>query len=150
MPATVDAAERLKHANQSKDLTLGPDPQIKNLFGQVVALGLGQVTVVDKIIDDFEGVLTELSRNDGHQVNVKVRSLTGQCRYEFSEAPRLPYRPWDERIQMLVDLDAPLDAALAGRYNALAALTLDGLSEEEKAALTARPELDEDAFVIDS
>ena len=150
MPATVDSAERLKHANQSNDFTLGPDPQTKNLFGQVIPFGLGQVTVIDKIIDDFDGVLSELSRNDGHQVNVKIRSLTGQCRYEFPEAPRLPHRPWDERIQMLVDLEGQLDAALAARYNALAASTLDGLSEEEKASLTARPELDEDAFMIDS
>jgi hypothetical protein len=149
MPATIEWAERLEHANQSSDFSLGPDPQTKNLFGHVIPLGLGLVTVVDKIIDDFDGVVRELSKNDGHQVEVKIRSLTGQCRYDFPEAPRLPHRPWDERIQMLVDLDAPLDAALVGRYNALAASTLEGLSEEEKAALTARPELDEDAFAID-
>ena len=150
MPATTQWAERLRHANHSNDFTLGPDPQTKTLFGQVVSLGMGQVTIIDKIIDDFDRVFQELSGNDGHQVEVKIRSRTEHGRYDFPGAPHLPPRPWDERIQMLVDLEAPLDSALVDRYNALAASTLDGLSDEEKAAVTARPELDEEAFVTES
>ena len=51
-------------------------------------------------------------------------------------------------MQMLIDMEGQLDAALVERYNALAAASLAGLSENEKAEITARPEVGE-AFLID-
>jgi hypothetical protein len=48
-----------------------------------------------------------------------------------------------------IDLESQLDAHLVERYHSLAAATLDDLTEEEKAAVTARPDLDEEAFLIE-
>jgi len=78
-----------------------------------------------------------------------IRSLTNQALFELPEAPRLPLNPWDSRIQSLIDLERELDSRLIERYHALAASTLAGLSEEERARVTRRVELDEEAFLID-
>jgi hypothetical protein len=66
----------------------------------------------------------------------------------LQNAPRLREPGWDPSIQALIDLEPQLDARLADRYNALAASTLDDLTEEEKRDVTARPELDEAAFIL--
>jgi len=50
---------------------------------------------------------------------------------------------------MLINMDGRLDAALVKRYNDLAAASLADLNEDEKAEITARPEIGE-AFLIDS
>ena len=77
---------------------------------------------------------------------VNVRSRIGVAHYSVPDAPRLPAKGWNGDLQMLIDMEGQLDAALVGRYNDLAAATLDGLTDEQKAAITARPELDEEAF----
>lgn len=89
-----------------------------------------------------------MARNDGHEVKVVVRSLSGQGRYDFPDAPRLPDAAWDQRIQTLISLESLLDAKLVACYHALAAATLSNLTEEEKAEVTIRPELGE-AFLIE-
>lgn len=146
-PATEEWLNRLRFVNQFDSFTLGPDPINRTLFGKQISLGEGTVTVLDKYIEDFDKVQRELARNDGHTVPVVIRSLSGHGRYDLPEAPRLFNEPWDEKIQRLIDLEDQLDATLVARYHALAASTLEGLTEEEKAAITARPELDENAFI---
>lgn len=83
---------------------------------------------------------------DGHEVEGQVRSLTGTALMETLEAPRLPADAWDPSEQALIALEPILSARLADQYNSLAASTLEGLSEEEKAELTARPEFDEEGL----
>ena len=51
---------------------------------------------------------------------------------------------------MLVDLEPHLDSHLVERYHALAAATLSGLTEEEKAEVTTRPEFGEAFLIADS
>lgn len=97
-------------------------------------------------MEDRDHIIQEMLSNDGHSVEVKLRSLSGQIRYELPEAPRLPVAAWDQKIQMLIDLEDKLVDSLANRYHALAASTLVNLTDEEKAEITARPELDEEAF----
>ena len=87
-------------------------------------------------------------RDDGHTVAVKVRSNIVLTHYNFPDGPRFPDKAWDADLQMLIDMEGQLDAALMERYNALAAATLAGLNEDEKAEITARPEIGE-AFLID-
>jgi hypothetical protein len=146
-PATTEWLDRLVFINQFSSFTLGPDPITKTLFGKEIFLGEGTVRVENKLIENFDKVQQELAYNDGHPVAVVIRSLIGHGMYDLPEAPRLPNEPWDEKIQRLVDLEDQLDAVLVRRYHALAASTLEGLTEEEKAAITARPELNEKAFL---
>lgn len=120
----------------------------QSLFGVEIPMGLGAYTIIDKDIEDFDQVLEELRKDDGRTVAVRVRSRIGLARYRMLEAPCLPDKAWNADLQMLINMDEQLDAALMERYNALAAATLEGLTDEQKAAITARPELDEEAFSI--
>jgi hypothetical protein len=118
------------------------------LLGQEISLGHETVIIEDGIVEDRDRIIQEMSSNDGHNVEVKFRSLTGQIRYELPEAPRLPVAAWDPIIQKLIDLEEKLALELAARYHALAASTLANLTEEEKAEITSRPELGEDAYLM--
>jgi hypothetical protein len=152
VPATKEWLCRLTLA-QLADIpipySIPSQPISETLLGQPIFLGHGTVIIEDGIIQQADDVRRELEREDGHPVKVVIRSLGGQIRYELPEAPRLPNTPWDSKIQALIDLESQLDARLADRYHALAAATLADLTEEEKKAVTARPELEEDAFLID-
>lgn len=145
-PATEEWLNRLVFSNQFDSFTCGPDPISKTLFGKEISLGEGTVTIENKFIENFNEVERELALNDGHTVPVVIRSLSGLGRYDLPHAPRLPDTTWDEKIRGLIDLENRLDEALISRYHALAASTLEGLTEEERVAITARPELDEQAF----
>jgi hypothetical protein len=145
--ASKDLAMRLEQANQSPDFSY-PFSYHKSLFGVEIPLGEITLTIVDKYIEDFEQVLEELKKDDGHIVAVKVRSRIGLAHYSVANAPRLPVGVWNNDLQMLIDMEEQLDAALVERYNALAAASLAGLNEDEKAEITARPEIGE-AFLIE-
>lgn len=146
-PATSEIHNYLKAANQS--FTFRPQPYRQVLFGKEIMLGDGSMTIENKFIEDFDRVQEEMARDDGHQVTFVMRSMSGQGRYDFPNAPRLPDSPWEPMIRKLVDLESRLDTHLVELYHGLAAATLSGLSEQEKAAVTGRPELDESAFLID-
>lgn len=147
LPATEEWLNRMTLVNQLSSFTLGPDPFSKSLFDKQILFGHGTLTVLNKFIEDVEMVQQELARNDGHQVTVVVRSVTGQGRYELSDTPRLPLNAWDSRIQGLINIEDQLDSRLVERYHALAASTLEGLSEQEKTDITTRPDIGE-AFLI--
>lgn len=88
------------------------------LFGNKVDLGIQKVSIVKRGI-------------------MKVESIT---------TPHLPKNVFNKDIQKLIDLDSKLDSIVLDKYFALAASTLEGLTEEQKKAITERPNLDEDAF----
>lgn len=145
--ASKDVADSFEEWNQPSDFVY-PCFRRESLFGIEVQLGEGTITIVDKHIEDFEQVLKELRSDDGHPVAVRIRSRIGVAHYNFPDAPRLPDKAWDADLQMLINMEGQLDAALVQRYHALAAATLAGLNEDEKAEITARPEIGE-AFLID-
>lgn len=145
--ASKDVADSLEECNQSSNFVY-PCFQGQSLFGIEFPLGEGTITIIDKHIEDFEQVLRELTSNDGHTVIVRVRSSIGLAHYNFPDAPRLPDKAWGADLQMLINMEGQLDAALIQRYHALAAATLAGLNEDEKAEITARPEIGE-AFLND-
>lgn len=146
VPASKQMLDQLPSGDQPTSQRLGPVPSAKTFLGHSITLGNETVEIDDTIIEHVDEVRRELAQNDGHLVKVVVRSLSGQARVKLPEAPRLPEAPWDSKIQALIDLEPQLDARLAERYHALAAATLADLTEEEKAPLTARPELGEEAF----
>ena len=143
--ARKDLAITLEQANHSPDFSYPFSHQV-SVFGIEIPLGEVTITIINKHIKDFEHVLDELRKDDAHTGAFEVRSRIGLAHYNVPDAPRLPIKVWNEDLQMLIDMDGQLDAALVERYNALAAATLDGLTDEQKAAITARPELDEEAF----
>ena len=79
----------------------------------------------------------------------KIRSLSGQDRYEFTEIAYSSRVSWEPKVQALIDLEPYLDMAIIERYHALAAATLAGLTEEEKKEVTTFPDLDE-SFIVDT
>jgi hypothetical protein len=146
--ASTELATRLEAYCHSPDFS-HPFSQHKLLFDVEIPLGLGAITIIDKQIEDFEQVLEELRKDDGHTVPVKIRSRIGLAHYNMRDAPRLPAKVWNQDLEMLVDMEGQLDAELVQRYNALAAASLAGLNEGDKAEVTARPEIGE-AFLIES
>jgi len=148
--ATKEVRDRILELNHLSFVRLGPHPESKELFGQLVSLGPCFITIKDKVIEDFDRVLRELECYDGRIVRAVIRSLTGRGAYDFLSPPRLPASPWDLEIQKLVNLESKLNNQLVERYNELAASTLDGLTEEEKREVTERPELDGNMFDAES
>lgn len=130
-------------------LTLGPQPGSRTVFGQDVALGSEIMIIEDGVAESVEQTATAES-SEQVVAEVTIRSPSGMVRSQFTEAPRLPADPWDEKVQAFIDLEAQLDDRLAEAYNALAARSLAGLSGEQARAVTERPALDEDAYLIGS
>lgn len=142
VPATRENLERLVTANSQPSIKVGPAPVNKPFLGQTISLGDDGVFVIENAaIDNFDEIRERLAREDGRPVEVVIRSLSGQARYNLPSAPSLPAAAWDEFTQKLIDLDSDLDARLVERYHALAAATLDGLSESEKQIAITRPDL---------
>jgi hypothetical protein len=137
------------HQSASVTFTLNEKKEEIPILDKSVHLGRAKQTVNDAVIENFEQAKEALEKLDNSLVQVVIRSESGSARLELDEAPRLPDSPWPANIQTLVDLEKPLDDRLVSRYHALAAATLEGLTEEEKVAVTARPELDEEAFMIE-
>lgn len=148
LPANGDSVNLLIRLNQMNRIDLGPSPQSRTIFGLEVSLGNASTMIEEAFLENFEEALDELNSGDGHPVAVQIRSRIGRGKVTLPDAPRLPHTPWDPNIQYLIDLEEHLDARLVGRYNALAAATLNGLSENQKAEITARSGIGE-AFRIE-
>ncbi len=144
-PATL--IEQVAGFIKNNTFVLGPDPEYMEIFGVRFYLGQKILTVKNSFIENYSAVQEAMEHRNTQPVPIIVRSATGEAQYEFLGTPQLPAAPWDRKTQQLVDLDRKLGEALADRYIALATATLDGLSDEEKIAVTVRPELDVEAFM---
>lgn len=138
LPSSAEALNELLVLTQGGDLKFGPQPISRTLFGSTIFLGVGTITVLDAIVEDSDEVRAAIESRDVRDVQVRVRSLSGRIRYDLPDAPRISEANWDRNTQALVDIGPQLDAALFERYNALAASTLAGLTEEEKAQVAVR------------
>ncbi len=145
-PATKEGADTLSRISQESDVPIYPVPFSLELFGYQIDLGQRGVIIKDAAIENYEIAYKEITQGGGQEVPVIIRSTSGQARYDFFGVPEPPTTMWKQNIQRLVELESQLDAALVNRYHALAASTLEGLTEEERISITARPELDEKAF----
>lgn len=149
VPATVESLELFPKDNMPTRQQLGPTRVVKNLFGHTIDLGEEELFLDDAVFENLAAVRSELARNDRHPVEVVVRPLSGKGMVALKNSQRLPEPTWHSSIQALIDLEPHLDQRLADRYNALAASTLDNLTEEAKKEVTARAELDEEALLSD-
>ena len=142
LPATKSNLEQITNLSSKNFIVVGPDSLNKSFLGKTIPLGDDAVFIIaDAAIDNFDQVREELARDDGHSVEIVIRSLSGQAEYRLPSAPRMPDTAWEPFIQKLVNMDAVLDARLAERYHTLAAATLSGLSDAEKEIATVRPDL---------
>lgn len=144
IPAVVEGLEWLDSYGPRQKF--GPLPINSNIFGQTIPLGNATIVADDVFVADADETRKELAKNDGHLVNVVISSASGQGLYQTPEAPTIKNQDWDPLVNTLLSLEDQLSDTLAQRYQSLAALTLDGLTEEQKAEITARPELDAEAF----
>lgn len=91
-PLRVRASEEgLNHiiaVSRSPSITLNIAREKISVLGNPIFLGDTTVTVCDPIVDRFDRVKEELARLDDHEVEVLVRSNTGQARFELADAPR--------------------------------------------------------------
>lgn len=138
LPASREGLSELLALKQEREVKCGPHPITSTLFGKTISLGVGTVTVLDAEIEDGDQSEAVLEGSEGREVQIGIRSLSGRIRYDLPEAPRLTEGLWDRNTQALIDIDSLLDAALFERYNALAAGSLAGLTDEEKARVTER------------
>jgi hypothetical protein len=138
LPASPEGLNEFLALKREREFKFGPSPLTKTLFGKTLSLGVGTATVLDAAIEVDDESKAAMGRGDGRDVQVRVRSLSGRIRYDLPEAPRLTEGHWDPNIQALIDIEPLLDAAFFERYNALAAGSLAGLTDEEKARVTAR------------
>jgi hypothetical protein len=147
-PATQENAFLFARAIQSSSWPFPEQSFSESILGQHINLGRAAVTVEDAVVTNSDEVLKQLEASDSHEVKLEIHSLSGRGKYEFTEMPYSSRVSWEPKIQALVDLEPYLDAVITERYHALAAATLEGLTEKEKEELTTRPELGE-AFLID-
>lgn len=127
---------------------LGPAPKSRTIFGQTVALGDEMLALDDAAIENREEALRELEHKDGRVVPVRFRPLSRMGRYVLPGAPVLPDGPWDESIVGCINLEDTLNEWLVARYHELATSSLAGLTPEAAEAVTARPALGEDAYLM--
>ncbi len=146
-PATSENLARLFPDDETACYESSVMPSSQTVLGKEISLGSYTVIIEDFFIQNPDDVRHELAADDGHPVEFLVGSRSGQAIFNLLDAPRLPDTPWDPDIQMLVHLESQLDARLVEQYNLLAASTLAGLTEEQKAAVTARPDLDFGSFL---
>jgi hypothetical protein len=142
--------DNLKSAepNGCYKLMFGPSIATRTIFGREVPLGDETVLIDDAIIEDRDKVRRELAQKDGHIVPIRIRPRSRKARYAFANTPQLPDVPWDEKIENFISLEDSLNERLAARYHELAASTVADLTPEEIEAVTARPELGEDAHLV--
>ena len=143
-----DNLESVDEDGRVYKLMFGPTPTTRSILGREISLGDQTVFINDGIIEEREVVRRELAQKDGHIVPIRVIPRSRKGRYVFANTPRLPETPWDEKVENFVSLENALDERLAASYHDLAASTVAELTPEEIKAVTARPELDEDAYLI--
>lgn len=141
LPASEETLKRLEPLNKPASKPFYLENVEETLLGKPILLGSMRVIVADAVIENADEVRKNLMINDGRPVEIVVRSLSGQSRYEFPTAPILPTNIWEPNIQQLIDLESKLDSLLCEKYNQLAAATLAGLTDKQIKEVTKRPKL---------
>lgn len=144
--ANEENSRTLLEWRQKRSIAFGYTSYAAELFGAKVSLGRFGVKIADALIENYAEAEQAMARQDGNPVPWVIRSLRGEAEWNFLDCPPLPPIIWEEKMQRLIDLDRKLSDAVADRYIALATATLEGLSEEQKIAVTTRPVLDPEAF----
>jgi hypothetical protein len=107
------------------------------LPGRQLSAGRATIDIEQARILNAAEIRRQLEGSNGRGLQAFMFALTGVAECEFHDAPRLPEVESDKRLAEFIDLKAPLDERVCRAYNQLAASTLDGLNEEQIAAVTA-------------
>ncbi|HKO43867.1 MAG TPA: hypothetical protein VJU84_11380 [Pyrinomonadaceae bacterium] len=126
-------------------LTFKSVPITRSVFDEPVQLGPADVVIEDAVILD-NAVLDEISVDDGHHVEVQLRSRTGRARYNFLKPPSLSKEPWGAFLKTLVDAEDKMDNEIIEHYNKLASTSVLGLSDAEGVETAAPLELSDEGF----
>jgi hypothetical protein len=126
----------------------GPNPITRTVLGREIPLGDQTIFINDGVIENRDAVRSELAKNDGNIVPVRIIPRSRKGLYVFADTPRLPDVPWDEKVEAFIRLEDSLNERLAASYHALAASTVADLTPNEIEAVIARPELSEDSYLI--
>ena len=144
--ANEESFSWLPKTDKPTSLIFGPEVFLESIFGVEIRLGVLTAKIEKAVIDNYKDVKENLSKLDNSIVEVKLRSINGINRIIAVQVPTLLPDAWSKELQKLIDLDSKLDSIVLDKYFALAASTLEGLTEEQKEAVLERPNLDEDAF----
>jgi hypothetical protein len=146
--ATPEDLRRIK-ARGSKTPIKFLRPRVsETLFGREIYVGDMSVLIRQPAVLNLNQLLKELAAGDGHQVLAWLAPFDGTAKISTTQAPQLAAGVWGEDERSLIALDPFLTSALGNEYNSLAAATLEGLSDEEKAEITTRPEIGMSSFYI--
>ncbi len=107
------------------------------LPGRQLSAGRTTINIEEARILNASEVKRQLESSNGRGLPAFMLTVTGIAECSFHDAPRLPEMEWDERLAEFIDLKAPFDERICQAYNRLAASTLEGLTEEQIAAVTA-------------
>lgn len=144
--ANEESLSWIPETKEPTSVTFRPEPVVKSIFGVEIPLGIMTGRIDNAVIDNYDEAKEKLKRLGNETVNIEQRSIDGTITMIAVDVPNLSQNPWSEKLQKLIDLDSQLDEKILDKYFALAALTLEGLTEEQKEEITKRPELDEEAF----
>jgi len=145
--AVAEDLKKIKTRGPQPPMTILRGSASETLFGEEISLGDLAVFISHPLVLNRDELLTELAAGDGHKVVAWVGSLDGVAKINATKAPQLPLDAWSEDELALIKLDPYVTSRLSTRYNLLAAATLAGMSDEERAEITAQPELDGSSFM---
>jgi hypothetical protein len=107
------------------------------LPGRQLSAGQATIDIEQARILNAAEIKRQLESPNGREFQAFVFILTGNAECEFHDAPRLPEMESDKHLAEFIDLEAPFDERICRAYDQLAASTLEGLTEEQVAAVTA-------------
>jgi hypothetical protein len=107
------------------------------LPGRQLSAGQATIDIERARILNAAEIKRQLESPNGRELQAFVFILTGNAECEFHDAPRLPEMESDKHLAEFIDLEAPFDERICRAYDQLAASTLEGLTEEQVAAVTA-------------
>ena len=144
--ASEEYLSLLPNENKPFPLNYAPECFTKNIFGYELELGLMEGQIENAVLDNFEEAKEKLSKLDGSEVLVYLRSLNGMIRFKSVNVPTLPKNAFSREIQKLIDLEEKLDSMFFDKYLNSFSDAFEGLTDEQIQAITERPTLEEEAF----
>jgi hypothetical protein len=127
----------VEYGENSFHLNLDIDDCNLVVAGQKLWLGRTTIEIESALLLNAPEVRQRLKRSDNCEIRAFIRSLDGVAKYTFHDAPHAPDTPWPERAAEFIELKTLLDDRICEAFNNLAASTLAGLTEEERAAITS-------------
>jgi hypothetical protein len=146
VPVTPEELRALISAPGKHAVTFRLEKGELTLFGRPVRLGPMEITIENAALVDAQVDFGLLSGKVPSSF-ARIRSLSGRARYTFPAAPLCPGWDDDPLVAVCATLDGELTSRLARRYHDAAAASLSSLSEEEKAAVTARIDYEESGLI---